>query len=70
MPTAHLDPRFSSDGAEPPSWQTVRQGLADADLYWVITVRPDGRPHVTPLLAVVLDDLAYFCTGPRAAPSA
>src|SRR5687768_12090416 len=64
MPTAHLDRRFSSEGAEPMSWEAVRQELADADLYWVITVRPDGRPHVTPLLAVVLDDVPYFCTGP------
>jgi hypothetical protein len=64
MPTAHLDRRFSSEGAEPPPWEAVRQGLADADLYWVVTVRRDGRPHVTPLLAVVLDDIPYFCTGP------
>jgi nitroimidazol reductase NimA-like FMN-containing flavoprotein (pyridoxamine 5'-phosphate oxidase superfamily) len=27
------------------------------------TVRPDGRPHVTPLLGVWLDGALYFCTG-------
>jgi nitroimidazol reductase NimA-like FMN-containing flavoprotein (pyridoxamine 5'-phosphate oxidase superfamily) len=27
-------------------------------------VRPDGRPHVTPLISVWLDDALYFCTGP------
>jgi hypothetical protein len=64
MPTAHLDPRFSSPGAVATSWESVLQGLADADLYWIITVRGDGRPHVTPLLAVVLDGVAHFCTGP------
>jgi hypothetical protein len=64
MPTAHLDPRFSAPGAGPVEWETVQQGLADADLYWVVTVRADGRPHVTPLLAVVLDDVLHFCTRP------
>ena len=24
---------------------------------------PDGRPHVTPLIAIWLDDSLYFCTG-------
>ena len=33
-------------------------------MYWISTVRPDGRPHVTPLLAVRLDGARYFCTGP------
>jgi nitroimidazol reductase NimA-like FMN-containing flavoprotein (pyridoxamine 5'-phosphate oxidase superfamily) len=27
------------------------------------TVRPDGRPHVTPLLGIWLDGALYFCTG-------
>ena len=26
-------------------------------------MRPDGRPHVTPLFAVWLDGALYFCTG-------
>ena len=64
MPTAHLDPRYSSPGAVAASWESVLRGLADADLYWIVTVREDGRPHVTPLLAVVLDEVAHFCTGP------
>lgn len=33
-------------------------------MLWVSTVRPDGRPHVTPLISVGLDGAAYFCTGP------
>ena len=28
------------------------------------TVRPDGRPHVTPLISVWFDGALYFCTGP------
>jgi general stress protein 26 len=64
MPIGHLDPRFSSPGATAPSWESVLEDLAEADLYWIVTVRRDGRPHVTPLLAVVLDGVAHFCTGP------
>ena len=30
----------------------------------VHTTRVDGRPHVTPVLAVVDGDGIYFCTGP------
>jgi nitroimidazol reductase NimA-like FMN-containing flavoprotein (pyridoxamine 5'-phosphate oxidase superfamily) len=33
-------------------------------VFWLSTVHPDGRPHVTPLLAVWHDDAMYFCTGP------
>ncbi|MGH8924034.1 MAG: pyridoxamine 5'-phosphate oxidase family protein [Acidimicrobiia bacterium] len=35
-----------------------------AELSWITTVRADGRPHVTPLVAVFLGEAAYFCTGP------
>jgi nitroimidazol reductase NimA-like FMN-containing flavoprotein (pyridoxamine 5'-phosphate oxidase superfamily) len=38
--------------------------VEEAELFWLSTVRPDGRPHVTPLISVWLDDAAYFCTGP------
>ena len=33
-------------------------------MYWLSTVRPDGRPHVTPLLGIWQDGALYFCTGP------
>lgn len=62
-PAAELGP-FSSAGALPTSWEQARRGLEDAQLYWLSTVRPDGRPHVTPLLGVWLVDGFYFCTGP------
>jgi hypothetical protein len=63
MPTAHRDSRFSTPGAEPVAWEKMQQGLGEADVYRAFAVRADGRPHVTPLLAVVLDDvLHFFCT--------
>ena len=43
----------------------AREILEQAEVYWLTTVRPDGRPHVTPLIAVWLGDALYFCTGPN-----
>jgi hypothetical protein len=37
--------------------------MAEAELFWISTVRADGPPHVTPLPAVWLDDALHFCTG-------
>lgn len=33
-------------------------------MFWLSTVRADGRPHVTPLPAMWLDGRMHFCTGP------
>jgi len=62
-PTAELDSQFSSDEATPIPWAEGRERLEGAEVYWISTVRPDGRPHVTPLLSVWLDGALYFCTG-------
>jgi nitroimidazol reductase NimA-like FMN-containing flavoprotein (pyridoxamine 5'-phosphate oxidase superfamily) len=58
-----LDARFSQ-ATEPVGWQQVSDALAAAELYWLTTVRKDGRPHVTPLVGVWVDDAFVFCTGP------
>ncbi len=44
-----LDTNFS-EATEPVSWQQVSDVLAAAELYWLTTVRKDGRPHITPLI--------------------
>jgi len=49
-PITDLDPTFSPAGAVATPWSTGRARLTDAQVYWLTTVRPDGRPHVTPLL--------------------
>jgi general stress protein 26 len=54
---------FSSDDAVATPWTRAREDLKDAELYWLSTVRPDGRPHVTPLIGIWLDGAMYFCTG-------
>lgn len=63
-PVTELDSRFSQPGATALDWTRASESLAAAQVYWLSTVRPDGRPHVTPLLAVWLDDALHFCTGP------
>jgi nitroimidazol reductase NimA-like FMN-containing flavoprotein (pyridoxamine 5'-phosphate oxidase superfamily) len=64
-PVTELDDRFSDQGASATEWAQGRRGLEEAELYWLTTVRPDGRPHVTPLIAVWLDGALYFATGPE-----
>jgi len=62
-PGTTLDPRFSEPGATAADWAQARQVLEEAQLSWVCTVRADGRPHLTPLVAVWLDGALYFSTG-------
>jgi nitroimidazol reductase NimA-like FMN-containing flavoprotein (pyridoxamine 5'-phosphate oxidase superfamily) len=63
-PATKLDPRFSDASAVATEWHETRRLLETAQLFWISTVRGDGRPHVTPLVAVWLDGTIHFCTGP------
>jgi nitroimidazol reductase NimA-like FMN-containing flavoprotein (pyridoxamine 5'-phosphate oxidase superfamily) len=54
---------FSSENAVATTWESGRAVLENAEVYWVSSVRPDGRPHVTPLLGIWLHGGMYFCTG-------
>jgi nitroimidazol reductase NimA-like FMN-containing flavoprotein (pyridoxamine 5'-phosphate oxidase superfamily) len=58
-----IDKRFSDPEAEPTPWADVVDALERAELYWITTVRADGRPHVTPLIGVAEGETVYFCTG-------
>ena len=64
-PVAELEPQFSSSNATPTPWAEASKRLEKAEVYWLSTVRPDGRPHITPLSAVWLGGALYFCTGPH-----
>ena len=64
-PTAEFDSRFSDPEAGPTPWSDVAHVLEHAELYWLTTVRADGRPHVTPLIAVAEGETVHFCTGLR-----
>src|SRR3954447_16018455 len=63
-PVLALDARYSSPGMAPTPWSVGRRVLEDAEVFWLVTVRPDGRPHATPLLAVWHDDAMVVTTGP------
>jgi nitroimidazol reductase NimA-like FMN-containing flavoprotein (pyridoxamine 5'-phosphate oxidase superfamily) len=62
-PKAELDARFSAPDAVPTPWAETARVIADAELFWIATVRADKSPHVTPLPAVWHDGALHFCTG-------
>jgi hypothetical protein len=44
-------------------WSHARERLTASRNYWICTVRPDGRPHSTPVWGFWMDDALYFGTG-------
>jgi hypothetical protein len=64
-PFTTLDPRFSDPDAVATRWDESRRALEHAELFWITTVRADGRLHVTPLVAVWLDDAIHFKPAPQ-----
>jgi general stress protein 26 len=60
---AELDARFSDPGTTATPWSVALDAVATAEMFWISTVRADGRPHVSPLVAVWQDDALHFCTG-------
>lgn len=60
-----LDPRYSNQEAEATAWPVAVARLREAEIFWLATVRPDSRPHVTPLLGVWHDGALHFTTGPE-----
>ena len=62
-PVTELHTGFSSPDATATPWERAVTHLEQAEIFWLSTVRPDGRPHVTPLIAAWLDGALYFSTG-------
>ena len=62
-PIVELDAGFSAPDGRATPWATTVELLERAEVFWLSTVRADGRPHVTPLVAVRLEGALYFCTG-------
>ena len=63
--TIDLGNSSSSDAVATP-WEETRRVLETAEVFWLATVRADGRdgrPHVTPVAAAWLDGTLYFGTG-------
>jgi general stress protein 26 len=63
IPTEKLDVRYSDPQATAVGWDAALARLAEAELAWIVTVRPDGRPHATPMVPVVHGAKVYFHTG-------
>src|SRR5919199_6565363 len=63
-PVPEQDSRFGDPHAPPTPWADTLRALETAELFWISTVRGDGRPHVTPLPGVWFEDRLHFCTGP------
>ena len=54
------------DDAGATSWAVAAERLENperARTYWLATVRPDGRPHVMPLIGTWIDGAFYFISG-------
>lgn len=45
-----IDRRYTDEGAEAVPWSEAEARLAAARVAWVVTVRPGGRPHATPVV--------------------
>ncbi|MEV4236978.1 pyridoxamine 5'-phosphate oxidase family protein [Nocardia sp. NPDC050408] len=56
---------FSSPDAQATPWASALAVVGAAEVFWLSTVRPDGRPHVTPLLAAWSLGGLCFTTGDR-----
>jgi hypothetical protein len=64
-PVGEVDARYGFPNAAPTPWAAATAQLERAETYWLSTVRPDGRPHVTPLAGLWLDGALHFTTGPE-----
>ncbi len=63
MTIGKVSPLYGDASTTAPDWSDIDQRLADAQLYWLVTVRSDGRPHAVPLCGVWRDGAFFFCTG-------
>jgi PPOX class probable F420-dependent enzyme len=61
MPDSYgIAARLGDEGQLP--WRWAREQLQRARNYWVVSMRPDGRPHAMPVWGVWLGEMLYFAT--------
>jgi nitroimidazol reductase NimA-like FMN-containing flavoprotein (pyridoxamine 5'-phosphate oxidase superfamily) len=63
MTSGTISPLYGNASATPPDWSDIDARLAAAQLYWIVTVRRNGRPHAVPLCGIWRDGAFFFCTG-------
>ena len=66
-----LDPGYGITELGENHWSLpdVFERIDTARSWWVITVRPDGRPHAAPVWGVALDERIIFSSDPKATKS-
>ncbi len=47
------------------SWEDVVRRLSESRIYWMCSVRPDGRPHAVPRWGAYLDGKIYYDGSPQ-----
>ena len=62
-PATKLDQPYSDPTATATGWEETRKALETAQVFWLSTVRADGRPHVTPVVAAWSAGAIWFATG-------
>jgi PPOX class probable F420-dependent enzyme len=62
MPGYGIAAHDGGSGLLPWSWAADR--LTSSHDYWVATVRPEGRPHLTPVWGVWADETLWFSSSP------
>src|ERR1700689_5922782 len=62
-PITTFDQRYIDQAATATGGQETRRALEGAELFWISTVRADGRPHVTPVVAAWAEGAIWFSTG-------
>lgn len=62
-PSSQHISEFSEPGSTAVPWADAERVLRESEMFWLSTVRRDGRPHVAPLPAMWLDGKLHFCTG-------
>ena len=63
QPRVDLDARYGSPGVASTTWPEALRRFEEAQIYWVVTMRRAGGPHVTPLFGVVVEGALHFFTG-------
>ena len=54
------------NGSETTSWEVARERLANPEhqrTSWLATTRPDGQPHLMPVIATWIDDAIHLVVG-------
>jgi hypothetical protein len=62
-PVTTIDSVYSDPAAIAVTWEKTREVIEAAELFWVSTLRADGRPHVTPVVAAWAEEAIWFSTG-------